>query len=73
MLADRIPTRTELAELLAPAFDRGQPWTHHLIATASTADAPAQLLSLLQHLPNRRFSTMSDVWFELTRVARTQS
>jgi hypothetical protein len=67
MLADR----TEVAAVLAPAFDTGQPWTHHLIATARAAHAPASLLVLLRRLPDRRFSSMSDVWFELTNLATT--
>lgn len=61
-------TRVEVVDLIWPAFDGGTPDRAELEATATRSGARQEVLRLLSHLPNRRFTNPRDLWEELPDV-----
>lgn len=61
-------TRVRIADILGDAFGPQGAGKDDLLATATRAGAPPELLDELQKLPDRKFRTMRDLWDHLPEI-----
>lgn len=58
-------TRTELAHHVQAAFATGPATRDRLLAHAASSHARPEVLSVLQRLPARAYTSIRDLWYHL--------
>jgi hypothetical protein len=61
-------TRVEIAEYLAPLFERGAVDRAAMLAAVAAAGARPEVGELLRRLPDRSFTSLRQVWEHLPQV-----
>lgn len=61
-------TRTDIADVVAPAFQRPPASRSEILETAASVQAPPELLAVLERLPDRDYRAMRELWPHLGHV-----